>query len=200
MARNLAAKHRLCRRFGEKLCDSTKCPVVRRNYPPGVHGPKGKQRISEYGSQLLEKQKAKGIYGILERQFTLIIGKAVRQKGNSANTLYELLERRLDNVVYRLGLAFSRRQARQLVSHKHIQVNNKTVSIPSYTVVVGDSISIKGGGKKIFEANKTAVAAQVPPWLAYDATTQQGKILAIPAPDDAAKGLDFKRIIEYYSR
>lgn len=200
MARDLRAKHKLCRKFGEKLCDSVKCPVVKRNYGPGVHGPKGRGRLSEYGRQLLEKQKAKAIYGILEKQFYGYYKKAISSTGNTAENLMKLLEIRLDNVVYRFNFAPSRRLARQLVSHRHILVNGKRVNIPSYLVKANDVISLKEKSKNFIQGFKTAVTRPVPAWLSYDEKKFEGRVMAMPTLEDQAVTLDAQRIIEFYSR
>ena len=130
MARYLGPKHRLCRRVGERMCTSDKCPVVKRNYPPGLHGPKGRSKLTGYGLQLREKQKARWLYGILERQFRRYYQEAIRQRGANDIILLQLLETRLDNIVYRLGMAKTRAAARQLVNHGHILVNSKKGDIP----------------------------------------------------------------------
>jgi small subunit ribosomal protein S4 len=200
MARDLRPKHKLCRKFGEKLCDSPKCPVVRRNYPPGVHGPKGKGRVSEYGRQLNEKQKAKAIYGILEQQFYKTYKKAVSQTGNSAENLFRALETRLDNVVYRLHFAQSRRQARQMISHKHILVNGKQITIPSYVVKENDAISVAEKAKKTVEQRKSAVQGDVLDWLQANQDTMDGHVVAMPQLTPEQQGLNFQLIIEFYSR
>lgn len=200
MARDLRAKHKFCRRFGEKLCDSPKCPVVKRSYGPGQHGPKGRGRLSEYGRQLLEKQKAKAIYGILEKQFYGYYKKAIQSTGNTAEHLMKLLEMRLDNTVYRLNFAPSRRLARQLVSHRHVLVNGRVVNIPSYQVKPDDTISVKEKSKKFVQDYKTAISRPVPTWLTYNEKTSEGRIVSQPALEEQAVPLDAQRIIEFYSR
>jgi len=155
MGRNLDAKCKQCRRIGEKLflkgerCDSPKCAMVKRNYPPGFHGQKGKKRQSDYGLQLAEKQKAKKQYNLLEKQFKLTFSKAQKQTGDAGENLLKLLETRLDNVVFRLGIATSRTQARQFVGHGHIRVNDKKVDIPSFQVKQGDVVRVKSSSKNI---------------------------------------------------
>ena len=161
MARNLNPKCRQCRRIGEKLflkgdrCVSTKCALIKKNYPPGIHGAKQtRAKSSEYGKQLREKQKAKRIYGILEKQFRNYFKKAANKKKETGEILLKILEMRLDNVIYRVGLAKSRNKARQLVSHGHFLINNKKVNIPSYEVNIKDVIKIKQKSEKLGEESK----------------------------------------------
>ncbi|RJO59176.1 30S ribosomal protein S4 [Candidatus Parcubacteria bacterium] len=202
MARYLGSKHNRCRRYGVKLCDSAKCPVVRRPYPPGQHGPKGTSRLSEYGLQLAEKQKAKIIYGLLERQFQNYFHKAIQKKGDTGLILLQLLERRLDNVVYRLGLAATHSQARQYVSHNFIMVDGKKVNIPSFLVKVNDEISVVNKPKirsQIAERLK-GTKGKTPDWLSLEAEKQSGKILRLPETDDVQQPLNMQLIVEYYSR
>ena len=199
-----------CRRAGEKLllkgekCLSIKCPLNRRSYPPGQHGG-GKRRahLTGYGEQLKEKQKAKRIYGLRERQFANYVKKAFRRKGNTAEALLESLERRLDNVIYRLGLAKSREAARQLVSHCHFLVNERSVNIPSYEVKPNQIISPreKSRNKKIFENLAVSlVKHETPVWLFLDANNLTGKVLGRPKTEDIQVNFDPKKIIEFYSR
>ena len=178
----------------------------RRNYPPGIHGPKqarSRSRLSSYGEQLREKQKAKALYGILERQLRRYFELASKQKGNTGVIFVQELERRLDNVVFRLGFAKTRKQARQLVGHGFIQVNGKRVDIPSFRVSIGDEISIKknkvekGIVKQIPEAMK---ASQMPSWISRDEKTLTGKVLTLPAQDDLDTIFDSTLIVEFYSR
>lgn len=210
MARVLGSKCRKCRRAGEKLflkgekCFTAKCPVVRRNYPPGMHGLTGKRRkITGFGEQLRDKQKAKSVYGLLEAQFRNYVQSAVKKTGNSTQILQQLLEQRLDNVVYRLGFATSRAQARQLVGHGHFSVNNRTVNIPSYQIRVGDVIAIRStsveGG--YFKQIQNALDKHTPPsWLHMDSVKKEGKVTNVPTLDEVDQTFDSKRIIEYYSR
>lgn len=192
MARKLGPKHKLCRRVGEKLCASAKCPVTRRNYPPGVHGPKGGQKRTEYGTQLLEKQKAKYIYGILERQFKRYYTNAVRKTGDTSVYLAQYLERRLDNVLYRLGLAKTRTAARQAIVHGHVSVNDHRVDRPSYAVKTDDVIRVV----KLKEVEKR----EVPAWLSLDHEGQFGKVVGAPTIDKLPERLNMRLIIELYSR
>ena len=180
--------------------------VRRRAYPPGVHGPKqavGRSRLSSYGEQLKEKQKAKAIYGVLERQFSNYFVKANRSGGNTSVHLVQYLELRLDNVIYRLGWAKTRRQARQMVGHGFILVNDKRVDIPSFRVSIGEVISIKasklekGLVKNIPEAMKVST---LPSWLSRDEKGMTGKITAIPEGEDLKQDFDPTLIVEFYSR
>lgn len=208
MARNLDPKCKRCRREGEKLflkgekCFSPKCPMVKRNYPPGMHGPKQhRARRTQYGIQLREKQKVKTIYAVLEKQFRNYVLKAMRISGDSGENLMAMLESRLDNIVYRLGFAQSRGIARQLVSHNHILVNNKSVNIPSYNVKVGDKVSIRAKSGKMFEnLDKSTQKSETPSWLECDLKGLEGKVLGIPVFDEVKQNLNIPLIIEFYSR
>jgi small subunit ribosomal protein S4 len=209
MARNLKAKCARCRREGEKLflkgerCYMAKCGAVRRAFPPGMHGPKGKPRLTGYGIQLREKQKAKHIYGILERQFRNYFDKASKKTGDTSEFLLQLIEMRLDNIVYRLGFGKSRQQARQLANHGLFFVNGKKVTIPSYQTKAGDIISIKSSAanKKIFQNLSQALQKhEVPAWLSLDIAKMEGKIVRKPTKEDVKTQFDLKMIIEFYSR
>ena len=208
MARNLDPKCKRCRREGEKLylkaekCFTPKCPMVKRNYPPGMHGPKlHGQRLTQYGTQLREKQKVKHIYGILEKQFSNYVKKAMRKEGDSGENLLYLLELRLDNIVYRLGLAKSRSIARQLVSHNHILVNGKAVNIPSAQLKVSDKISIKEKSKKLFvDTAKNPKKNDLPSWLEFDQKALVGKVLSKPPFEEVKQSFNIPIVIEYYSR
>lgn len=202
MARDLRPKHKLCRLYGEKLCDSPKCPVAKRNFPPGQHGLNRKRaKLSSFAKQLREKQKAKRIYGILERQFSNYVAEASRKPGDTSKYLTVYLESRLDNVVYRAGLSKSRAAARQLVNHGHVLINGKKVTIPSYRVRVGESISVKDRTKqsKLFEGVTEAMTKKdFPGWMAPDAKTLSVKVLNAPTLD--MPNFDAKAIIGFYSR
>ena len=203
MGRYLGPKHKLCRRVGEKLCGSDKCPVTRRPFKPGVHGPTSRTRLTGYGIQLIEKQKAKMIYGLLERQFRKYVAMSSRSKENSSDVLLRLLETRLDNVVYRLGIAKTRGQARQYVGHGHFTVNGRKVTVPSIAVRVGDVIGVRPGSEKskIFDGLKEKlVKVEFPAWLTFDADALTAKVVAMPKGADAAPLFDPKQIIELYSR
>lgn len=192
----------MCRRFGEKLCDSPKCPVTKRNYPSGQHGPnKRRPKVSGYGQQLKEKQKAKWMYGLMERQFRKYVEEASRKTGDTGKFLLTYLESRLDNVVYRSGLAPSRAAARQLVGHGLITVNGKKVDIPSYRVRVGEVVGVKESkkNKKIFENKSQALQKmETPAWLALDANNLSVKMLNTPFNDNP--NFNPRVIIEFYSR
>ncbi|PIP17691.1 MAG: 30S ribosomal protein S4 [Parcubacteria group bacterium CG23_combo_of_CG06-09_8_20_14_all_35_9] len=209
MARKLSPKCKRCRREGEKLflkgarCVSSKCAIVKRKYPPGVHGVKGTGRITGYGIQLREKQKAKKIYGLLEKQFANYFKRAAGLRGDTGESLLQLLELRLDNTVYRLGLASSRDEARQLVSHGHFLVNNKKVNIPSYKVKPGDIIKVR---EKSFNSPRfkdlliNLDKHETPPWLSLEVKKLEGKILGKPQRKNLGEIINTKLIVEYYSR
>lgn len=203
MARLLGPKHHLCRRLGERICASDKCPVMRRAYPPGVHGPKGYGRVTEYGTQLREKQKAKYTYGVMERQFRRYYKQALSQIGNTAELFLQQLERRLDNIVFRLGLARSRSEARQLVSHGWILVNGKRVNIPSYVVKINDTISLK---KEVVNSPRAKIIKEYAEshtpagWLSFDAANLSGKIMGLPGKDDFPQNINMTLVVEFYSR
>ncbi len=209
MARNLEPKCKQCRREGEKLflkgerCFTPKCPIVKRNYPPGQHGLKGRTRISSYGLHLREKQKVKRLYRLLEKQSAQYLREAEQKRGNTAELFLQSLELRLDNVVYRLGLADSRDQARQFISHGHMQVNGSTVSIPSFAVRQNDVISVKESRAKlpIFERlKKSAQQRTIPAWLSFDPQQLKGTVLHLPIGEELSQGLQIQLIVEYYSR
>lgn len=209
MGRNIDAKCKQCRRVGEKLflkgdrCSSPKCAMVKRNYAPGFHGPKGRKRLSDYGLQLQEKQKAKKLYGLLEKQFRLTYAKASKKQGDAGKNFLRLLEMRLDNVIYRLGWASSRSQARQLVNHGHFTVNGRKASIPSFSVKLGETIKIKKSslsnsffknlGEKLKKADR-------PSWLNLDVTDLSAKVLHEPKDTDLPQNINVPMIIEYYSK
>lgn len=195
--------HKACRRYGVKLCQSDKCPVLRRNYPPGVHGNKGFKRLTNYGKQLAEKQKAKYIYGLRERQFRVYFDKAFKKIGKTGEILFAMLENRLDNTVFRLGLAKSRRQARQIVGHGHIEVNGQKVDIPSYQVKVGDVIAIRARDlKKPFFENLAVELEkkELVSWLSLDKKELKGKVTGAPNFSDLMLNIDWQSIVEFYSK
>ncbi len=208
MARYIGPVCRQCRREGIKLylkgdkCYSDKCAFSKRGYAPGQHG-QGRKKVSEYGLQLREKQKARRVYGILERQFRTYFEKAERQKGITGENLLILLERRLDNVVYRLGFAGSRTQARQLVRHGHFTVNGHRVDIPSYLVKPGDVIQVKEGSKEspLFKEIAEAVSHKtVGAWLEMSAQDMSGKVLRYPTREEIDTPIQEHLIVELYSR
>ena len=206
MAKYTAADCRLCRREGTKLflkgerCLSKKCAMEKRPVVPGQHG-QGRKKVTEYGRQLREKQKVKRAYGILEKQMHAYYAEAERISGVTGETMLSLIERRLDNVVYRMGIGASRAEARQIVNHGHICVNGKKVNIPSYQVKAGDIISIKENKRNIemFKVLKE-VKVVLPKWLEFDATKLEGKILDLPRRDDIDLTIEEHLIVEHYSR
>ncbi|HJY99031.1 MAG TPA: 30S ribosomal protein S4 [Patescibacteria group bacterium] len=199
MAKYTGAKDRLARRENFDIFGSG-AKLTRLNVPPGMHGPKGVRGQSQYGRQLREKQKVKRIYGILEKQFAKYVAEAFRTKGNTGETLLRALERRLDNVIYRLGFAPSRPAARQLVSHRHILVNGKKVNIPSYRVVVGDTVSVDSKGLAIPEVKQSFEKkdAKIPAWLERKAAV--GRVARIPTREDIVEPISEQDIVEFYSR
>ena len=208
MARYIDASCKLCRREGQKLflkgerCYTNKCAVGRRPYAPGQHGAQRK-KISEYGLQLREKQKAKRFYGLLESQFRKYFEIANRKKGVTGENLLQLLESRLDNVVYRLGFGTTRAEARQLVTHGHFTVNGKKLNIPSYIVKVGDTVDVSEKGKKSVrfkEILDITGAKIVPKWLEVDQENLKGKIVALPAREDIDLNVQEHLIVELYSK
>jgi small subunit ribosomal protein S4 len=210
MAINQRAKCRLCRRAGEKLflkgdrCLSPKCAMIKRNYPPGIHGTKGAKSLTEYGKQLNQKQKVRRMYGITEKQFRKHLAEAVKQKGVAGDNLIARLETRLDNVIYRLGLASSRANARNLVNHGHFKVNGRSLDIPSAYVKIGDEVEVKETKqeKKYFLNRQTLMKKNLstPGWLSFDPKTMKGKILAIPNRKDIDVSIDIQEVVEFYSR
>lgn len=206
--RNTGPKCRNCRREGTKLflkgakCFTSKCPVARRPFPPGVHGPSQTRiKLTGFGTQLREKQKAKRIYGLLERQFSNYVEKAANSKGNTGEILQQLLETRLDNVVYRLGVGASRSEARQLIGHGHVLINGKKLDIPSYHVEVNDEITFDEEVQMIAGKRGDAVAKhQRPSWLNFEAKGFSAKVLSNPSIKDMEHLFDVTPIIEYYSR
>lgn len=202
MARPIGPKHKLCRLFGERLCDSPKCPVTKRAYPAGVHGQERKRaKLSGYGKQLREKQKMKRIYGLLERQFSNYVTEAAKKTGDTSKILLTYLESRLDNIIYRSGLAVSRAAARQIVNHGHVLVNNRKTNIPSYRARVGEVVSLKSGSQqsKLFEKSGEIISKKdIPAWLAVDAKSFTAKILNTPTLENP--NFDTNLIIGFYSR
>lgn len=200
---------RLCRREGEKLylkgdkCFSRKCPVERRPYPPGQHGQARQQKLSNYGVQLREKQKMRRIYGVRERPFRNYMAEALRRRGVTGEMLLQILEMRLDNVVYRLGMASSREQARQFVGHGHILVNGRRVDIPSYQSKPGEVIEVAEGMRNmppLLAAIESAGGRALPAWLQFDANQMKGTILSAPVRDEIDTDVQESLIVEFYSR
>ena len=209
MARYTDPVCRLCRREGMKLflkgskCFSDKCPIEKRNFAPGQHGKDRKAKIVGYGLQLREKQKAKRIYFTLEGQFRNYFEKAARTQGVTGELLLQQLERRLDNVIFRLGFAQSRRQARQLVRHGHVAVNNRKVNIPSYEVSAGEEIAIREKSKKLVileMAKEFASHGTQPTWLEVNRDAYTGRVLSLPKREDIQLPVNEQLIVELYSK
>lgn len=203
------ARCRLCRREGAKLflkgtrCFTDKCAFERRGYPPGEHGKGRRAKETNYGHQLREKQKARRIYGMMERQFRHFFSKATESRGVTGEVLLQMLERRLDNVVCRLGFAPSHPAARQLVRHGHIQVNGRKVNIPSYQVGAGDQVSVRDKSKKLALVANTLQSRkgqELPAWLGLDAHSLSGKILSIPTRGSISAPINEQLIVEFYSK
>ncbi|MFA7492838.1 MAG: 30S ribosomal protein S4 [Proteiniphilum sp.] len=201
MARYTGPKSKIARKFGEPIFGPDKV-LSKKNYPPGQHGNSRRRKTSEYGIQLREKQRAKYTYGVLEKQFRLTFEKAVRSRGVTGEVLLQLLESRLDNIVYRLGISPTRAGARQLVSHRHIVVNGKIVNIPSYTVKSGDVIGVREKSKSLLVvANALAGFNHSKyPWLEWDKATLNGKVLHIPERADIPENIKEQLIVELYSK
>jgi len=203
MGRYTGPKTKISRRYGVPLFGPSKS-LERKNYPPGMHGPKGSRRKqSDYAIALGEKQKLRYQYGLLEKQFRKTFETALRRRGVTGETLLQLLETRLDNVVFRLGLANTRSGARQLVSHRHVQVNGRTVNIASYTVKPGDEVSVKDKPKSRQLALRNLELTQiapVPDWLTVDRDAMKGKVARIPARDEMQPMVNEQLIVELYSR
>lgn len=210
MPNNIDSKCKLCRRAGEKLflkgdrCMSPKCAMVRRPYAPGIHGHNPSRGGSEFGRQLAMKQKIKRLYGVMERQFRHHFDEVRNIPGITGDQLLSRLERRLDNVIYRLGFAASRAQAKQLVSHKMFSVNGTRMNIPSYEIHVGDVIALKQNKKeKQFFKDQEEILKNkkdVPHWLDLDVTNKIGKVLSMPTHEDVGVRVDAQMVVEYYSK
>jgi len=209
MARNVDPKCKQCRREGVKLflkgdrCLTLKCAIERRNYPPGVHGMNMRRKVSDYGVQLREKQKARRMYGVLERQFRGYYERATRMKGITGENLLRMLEMRLDNLVYRMGLAGSRSQARQLILHRHFAVNGNTVTVPSYQCRPGDKIEVRKQSKEL-DVVKAALESRdtssVVSWLNVDKNGLTGSVLSSPTREEIPVPLNEQLIVELYSK
>lgn len=211
MARYSDAVCRLCRREGQKLflkgerCLTPKCAVERRNSPPGMHGKKAvfRRKMSDYGMQLREKQKARRVYGVMEKQFRRYFKEATRRKGLTGSQLLIMLESRLDNVVYRMGFADSRAQARQLVRHGHFDVNGRKTNIPSFQVRQGDTVTVRESSRGMAYFKERAQAlqrARIPTWLTLSAANMSGSVANLPTREDIEIPLNEQLIVEYYSR
>jgi small subunit ribosomal protein S4 len=209
LARYIGAECKLCRREGVKLflkgerCYKDKCAFERRSYAPGQHGQSRKAKVSEYSTQLREKQKLKRVFGVLERQFKNYFKKAEMAKGITGENLLQFLVRRLDNIVYEMGFASSRVQARQFVRHGHISVNSRRVNIPSYLVKSGDVIEVNGKSRQL-EGIKAAVAAgegrSIPKWLEVDRTNFKGSLVSLPTREEIMLPVSEHLVVELYSR
>lgn len=209
MARYVGPKCKICRREGEKLflrgsrCYTDKCAFTRRGYPPGTHGRVGRRKLTSYATQLREKQKVKAIYGILEQQFRKTFAMATRMSGNTGENLLVLLERRLDSVIYQLGMASSRTQARQLVRHGHVLVNGKKVNIPSYLVKIGQEIKLIEKQKKnpaVLRALEERDLERITGWLKLNRESISGSVLRYPKRDDITMPIQESLIVEFYSK
>ena len=209
MARYTDSSCRLCRREGLKIflkgdrCYSEKCSFERRGYAPGDHGQMHKKQRSDYGVQLREKQKLKRLYGLLEKQFRGYFEKADQQKGITGTNLLIFLERRLDNMIFRMGLSNSRVEARQLISHGHFLINGKPVNIPSYLLKAGDEVSVKEGSRKItrvLEAMETVARRGVPQWLELDKENFKASIKILPVREDLTMPVQEQLVVELYSK
>ncbi len=209
MARYTDSSCRLCRRENLKLflkgdrCYSEKCAFERRGYAPGDHGQAHKKQRSDYGVQLREKQKLKRLYGLLEKQFRGYFKKADQQKGITGTNLLIFLERRLDNMIFRMGMANSRVEARQLISHGHFLINGKAVNIPSYLLKAGDQVSVKEGSRKItrvLEAMETVARRGVPHWLELDKENFKASIKLLPVREDLTMPVQEQLVVELYSK
>ena len=208
MARYTDSVCRLCRREGIKLflkgsrCETAKCAIEKRAYPPGQHG-QGRKKFSEYGMQLREKQKVKRIYGVLEKQFRNYFFAADKKKGITGENLLQKLELRMDNVIYRMGLASSRSTARQLVGHGHFTVNGKKMNIPSYALEQGDTIALNPNKTKktpVKNAIENIKGKTLPDWLSFDTDSKQGIIQALPSREHVVMPIEEQLIVELYSR
>jgi small subunit ribosomal protein S4 len=208
VARYTGAVCRQCRREGLKLflkgerCYTDKCAIERRNYPPGEHG-QARPKFSEYSIQLREKQKLRRMYGVLEGQFRRYFAMADRAKGVTGETLLQLLERRLDNIVYRMGFSTSRAEARQLVRHGHFRVNERKVDIPSYLVKPGDVVTVRDKSRKVTRIQESLELAQrrgIPDWLDVQADTFSGVVKALPVRADLTMPINEKLVVELYSK
>ncbi len=206
MARYRGPVGKVSRRLGIGLSEKGQRILSRRPFPPGQHGPSARRRqVSDYGLQLLEKQKARYMYGVQERQFRRLFAQASRRSGVTGEYLLSLLERRLDNVVYRLGLASTRAQARQIVSHGHITVNGRKTNVPSYTVRVGETIGLRPQSRSRTYFRNLVDGGELgrsrpPEWLRLDANEIVGEVIALPRREDAEPGINEQLIVEFYSR
>jgi small subunit ribosomal protein S4 len=208
MARYTGSVCKLCRRERQKLflkgqkCFTEKCPIETKNYPPGEHGLNRRAKVSEYGIQLREKQKIKRIYGLLETQFRNYFDKANKQKGITGENLVKLLESRFDNVIYRLGFAASRKQARQLIRHRHFMINDRLVDIPSYSLSAGDILKLKDKSKKLdaIHSSLKRVKDSTYSWLTVDKANLLGTFVQVPEREDIPLNANEQLVVELYSK
>ena len=201
MARYTGPKTKIARRFGEPIFGEDKV-LAKRNYPPGQHGNNKRRKLSEYGTQLKEKQKAKYTYGVLEKQFRNLFDKAARKEGVTGELLLQMLECRLDNIVYRLGIAPTRAAARQLVLHRHITVNGSVLNIPSYSVKPGEVVAVREKSKSL-EVIEDALAGfnhSKYPWIEWEESVKGGKLLHLPQREDIPENIKEQLIVELYSK
>lgn len=201
MARYTGPKAKISRKYGEPIFGASKA-LQKKAYPPGQHGRGRRRKQSEYAIQLSEKQKAKYIYGLLEKQFANLFDKASRKGGVTGEVLLQLLESRLDNVVYRLGISPTRRGARQLVKHKHITVNGAVVNVPSYSLKTGDVVGVRERSKslEVITESLTAHSSRKYPWLEWEATAMNGKVISVPERDLIPENINEQLIVELYSK
>ena len=200
MARYTGPKAKVARRFSDPIFGSSKA-LQKKNYPPGQHGRGRRRKPSEYAIQLMAKQKAKYTYGVLEKQFRNLFERASRKKGVTGEVLLQLLEARLDNTVYRLGLSPTRRGARQLVSHKHITVNGEVVNIPSFSLRVGDIIGVRERSKSLIAiTDSLASNTKRYPWIEWDESEMSGKLINMPLRDEIPENIEEQLIVELYSK
>ena len=201
MARYTGPKSKIARKFGEPIFGEDKV-LAKRNYPPGQHGNNKRRKLSEYGTQLKEKQKAKYTYGVLEKQFRNLFNKAARKEGVTGELLLQMLECRLDNVVYRLGIARTRAAARQLVLHRHITINGSVVNIPSYSVKPGEVIAVREKSKslEVIEDSLAGFNHSKYPWIEWDESVKGGKLLHLPQREDIPENIKEQLIVELYSK
>ena len=208
--KKISSQCKKCRREGQKLflkgerCNSPKCAMVKKNYPPGFHGPKKRpSKMSAYGRQLREKQKIKRIYGMMEKPFANLVKKAIRNQGDSGENLLNFLENRFDNIVYKLKLSPSRNSAKQLINHNHFKINDKNVNIPSYILKISDKISIKENKSKNKyweKIKKILTTKEIPDWLTLNPKKLEAQVTSSPDIDNLQKTIDTPLIIEFYSR
>ena len=201
MARYTGPKSKIARKFGEPIFGEDKV-LAKRNYPPGQHGNNKRRKLSEYGTQLKEKQKAKYTYGVLEKQFRNLFNKAARKEGVTGEVLLQLLECRLDNVVYRLGIARTRAAARQIVLHRHITVNGSVVNIPSYSVKPGEVVAVREKSKslEVIEDSLAGFNHSKYPWIEWEESVKGGKLLHLPQREDIPENIKEQLIVELYSK